>query len=510
MLLNVDFVVIFSGFINRYYLSKRSLFNFNNNLFNSNLIFVNQNDFFILFSYFIIFNSNNLFNIKKFIIKDYKFFYIIEHYLKFKVLFIKKWFYFFYNWKKRIICLFSSFKLRINVILFFTLGKYVEFLRLFLYNEYLNIFKSFNILDIQFLKKNLNKSKVYIDNNFKKLISKGIYIFYYNYINKNLNEFSILKLRDKDLIFNNNIFNKYLKYFFFYYRLIFFFLLCFIDYLRPYYILFSYKCWKDYGLYFRYLSKVQISSLFVLYKILSKIKLHFDYFFIHYFINYLKKKVNNLFFQNNLSLLLLKNNFSLVNMNNDIIIINYISKLYYQILNSYSSSDNIKLQFDFITFWDIIEDWYHFDYILLPNLYKSSKELFLWLDLFKYNLELIIWNIFNKNIFNNYISSNLILNLNFINVDIKLDFISLIFFDILCNYFFKYILKYFYLFKVVFIFNFINDYCIKLFYNNSYNNCCYNLNYLRIKQFKYFYLNCLIKHRYIKIYNFYLTNINFY
>lgn len=173
-------------------------------------------------------------------------------------------------------------------------------------------------------------------------------------------------------------------------------------------------------------------------------------------------------------------------------------------------SGNIKLQFDFITFWDVLENWYHFDYILLPNLYKSSKELFLWLDLFKYNLEIVIWNIFNKNVFNNYLSNDFVLSLNFINVDIKLDFISLIFFDLLCNYFFKYSLKYFYLFKLIFIFNFINDYCIKLFNYNFINISNYNLNYLRIKQFKHFYLSCLIKYRYVKIYNFYLKNINIY
>ena len=49
MLLNVDFVVIFLGFINRYYLSKRFLPNVNNNLLKTCLVLFNKNEFFKLF-----------------------------------------------------------------------------------------------------------------------------------------------------------------------------------------------------------------------------------------------------------------------------------------------------------------------------------------------------------------------------------------------------------------------------------------------------------------------------
>lgn len=239
MSLNVDFVVIFLSFINRYYLNKRFLLNNNGNIFKTSLFLFNKKEFFILLIYFI--NLNKLIlssNINYFLIKDYKFFYIMEYYLKFKRLFIKKWFFYFYNWKKYKLCLFSDFKLRINIVLFFTLGKYVEFLRLFFYNEYLNL------SNIKSSKKVSHKNNMYININFRKLIFKGIYIFYYSHINKKHDVLSILNLRNKDLIYNKNIYDKYLKYFFLYYRLIYFFFILFINYLRPYYILFSYNVEK--------------------------------------------------------------------------------------------------------------------------------------------------------------------------------------------------------------------------------------------------------------------------
>lgn len=504
MLLNVDFVCIFIGFLNRYHLNK-CLLNKSSNL-------LNKFEFFMLFVYLINMQKIHFFyDINKFLIKDYKYIYIIEFYLKFKCLFTKKWFWFCFR-RKYNIYIYSDFKFRVNIILFFTLGKYIEFLRYFFFNEYLNvIIKPLKKVDIKFPSKILKNKKMYYFYNFRRWIFKNVYILYYRCLNTKFKEPVILKLQNKDLIFNNKIFNKYFKYLFLYNRLWYIFFFFFLNYLRSYYILFNYKCWRDYGWYFKYLSKVRVISIFALYGILSKIKMQLDYYFIHFIMHYLKNKINKLFFQNNISLLLLKNNFSLVNMNKDIVIINYISRLYYFVLNSFLLSDKNKLNFDVIMFWDIFEDWYHFDYILLPDLYKSSRELFLWLSLFKYNYEFTIWNIFHKNIFHNYISNNFLLSFYFINVDIKLDFISLIFFDVLCNYFFRYLLKYFSLFKLVFMFNFINDYCIKLFCYNPLNNLNNNhLNYLRIKQFKYYYLNCLMKHRYVKFYDFYLNNINEY
>ena len=91
MSLNVDFVVIFLSFINRYYLNKRFLLNNNSNVFKTILFLFNKKEFFILLIYFVNLNKYKLFsNINHFLIKDYKFFYIIEYYLKFKRLFIKK------------------------------------------------------------------------------------------------------------------------------------------------------------------------------------------------------------------------------------------------------------------------------------------------------------------------------------------------------------------------------------------------------------------------------------
>ena len=99
MLLNVDFVVVFLGFMNRYYLNKRFLSNIcNNNLLHTSLVLFNKKEFFVLFIYIInIIKINMSFNINKYFIKDYRFFYILEFYLKYKNLFIKKWFFFLYN-----------------------------------------------------------------------------------------------------------------------------------------------------------------------------------------------------------------------------------------------------------------------------------------------------------------------------------------------------------------------------------------------------------------------------
>lgn len=91
MLLNVDFVYIFIGFLNRYHLNKCYLYNINNNLLNKGFNLFNKLEFFILFVYFINIQQMHFFyDINKFLIKDYKYIYIVEFYLKFKRLFTKK------------------------------------------------------------------------------------------------------------------------------------------------------------------------------------------------------------------------------------------------------------------------------------------------------------------------------------------------------------------------------------------------------------------------------------
>lgn len=148
----------------------------------------------------------------------------------------------------------------------------------------------------------------------------------------------------------------------------------------------------------------------------------------------------------------------------------------------------------------------------MPPLYNSLDELNLWLFLFKYNMEFFIWHIFNIGPINQKYLFHLDYqkNIPFLEIDVQLDFFSLIFFDFLSVYFFKYCLQSIDSIRLNFIFNFLNDIHFKLALKNPLYYNINSLNIIRLKQFKFFYHNCLHHQRYIKFFNYYIKNVSVY
>lgn len=521
-LFNYDFVVVFNEFLCRFnnYMIYRKIISFMNNPYLKKKDYLTKHYYSVFLLKLIILNKKSKFffsyfflNYSPLIIKDYYSFYYLEYLNKSNKLIIRDSFFFNNKFLNQFISL-NQFKLRIDITTFFTLGRYVEYLRIFLYNEYISIHSGFlkykkirKYLRIKFL------NRWSIQGQFRKNILTGQYIFFEG-IKKENKEISLLNI-NLFSFFNNNIFNLFIRFMYLYnFKYLFFFFISFFTFLRPYVLIYCYNCWNIYSKYFKFFLRLRFHSIIDIYDFLLKIKSKFYFFILHDLILFFRSKLKKIFFNNNLNLLLLSESFfKKISFNLDIVVLDYISKLYYLVIDDFYLSEHFSLGYDFISPWEVLENWGHFDYTLLPSSFCSSNELDIWLNFLKYKIEFFIWNIFNIGYINNnrlfeynfYIKSN-----NYFDVDIKIDFFSLFFFDILCSYFLKYSFRYFDILKFNFIFDFLNEFNLKFLYLGSYFYKLKMLNIIRIKQFKYIYLNLLYKHRYIKIFDFYNNQISLY
>lgn len=332
-------------------------------------------EYYFFFYYFLI-NAKNANNKKLslfFINKDYRIYMFIESIIKFRSL--KKFNRFFWNKKESsFFFTYSNFVLRINIVNFFILGSFLEYLRMFFYNDHLR-FCPFN------LKKNLHlmsSDREYLNRQFIINILLNKYIIYlklYNSITKpniNINLLFIVKffivfnllIQSKYISLNNN-----------------FLVLCFGKWLFFDYILFIYKNWFR----FAWLFKFKIVSLWALYLLLRDVKedslyvlsLGLFYLFSKCFSYLLNIKLSTL----NLSFDFL-NNFIL---QIDLILIDYISSLYLKVLDNINVLNYRRLSLDLNYFWEIFLDWYYFDFLVFKDVTQKILKFNLEYFCFQYN-----------------------------------------------------------------------------------------------------------------------------
>lgn len=146
-LINYDFVVVFNEFLRRFDNKKHYLkiISYKGRLYLDDSIYITKHYFSVFLFKLILLKKQiiSLFdffflNFSNLLIKDYRIFYFLESYCRYNKLIIKKFHYFNNNFLD-LITSYDSFKFRIDIITFFTLGRYVEYLRSFMYNQYLSI-----------------------------------------------------------------------------------------------------------------------------------------------------------------------------------------------------------------------------------------------------------------------------------------------------------------------------------------------------------------------------------
>jgi hypothetical protein len=144
-----------------------------------------------------------------FINKDYRLYMFIESIIKFKSL--KMFNRFFWSYKKAPFFFpYHNFVLRINIVNFFILGSYLEYLRMFFYNDHLR-FCSFNLKKDLYL---MSSDREYLNRQFVVNILLNKYVIYlklYNSLVKSKIEVNLSFIVKFIIIFNLLIQSKYIS-----------------------------------------------------------------------------------------------------------------------------------------------------------------------------------------------------------------------------------------------------------------------------------------------------------
>lgn len=314
--------------------------------------------------------------------KDYRLYLFIESIIKFKSL--KKFNRFFWSKKKApYFFTYHNFILRINIVNFFILGSYLEYLRMFFYNDHLR-FCLFDFKKDLYL---MSSDREYLNRQFIVNILLNKYVIYlklYNSITKpsiNLNLSFIVKffvvfnllIQSKYISLNNN-----------------FLVLCFGKWLFFDYILFIYKNWFR----FAWLFKFKIVSLWALYLLLRDVK-EDSLFVLSLGLFYMFSKCFSYLLNIKLSVLNLSFDFS----NNfvlqiDWILVDYISSLYLKVLDNINVLNYRRLSLDLNYFWEIFLDWYYFDFLVFCDVTQKILKFNLEYFCFQYNSTLLDNNIY--------------------------------------------------------------------------------------------------------------------
>lgn len=513
-MLSTSFIFIFVEYLKRFSSNKKNLIllNYKDSLISKDLMISIK--YFTIFVYKLL--NNNLFynlhfynvNYNDLFLKDYNLYYILEYFFSLNKFFYKKSCFFIFENNIKFF-LYRDFFFRIDFINFFSLGNYIEFLRLFLYNEYINnlLYKNNKLFIKKFIKRKfLTRSS--LQNEFKNNLLYQKYVIY----------FYDIKLQNKNILFHflpkfkSLLVNRYLKYVYvFQVRLFLLFFIIFFDFLRLYEIFKSYISLNYFPDLFFLFNKFRMTSIQKLYSFLRIWKMDFSFYFFYDLFYNLQKSINLSFLNVNLNIFL-KNNNNLLFVYNfvDLTIISYISKLYFYFLDNFNFSSHLDSTVDFTTIWEVLEDWYHFDFILIPNIYSSIDMYLNWLSVFKYNLDFFLWSIYNGTFISEYniFNSNMIFY-KFLNIfEYKIQFFYMTFSEILFQFLNKIDCYIFFDLRLLYIFDFLIDFFFK------YNLLCleyleYNKLYiLRLKQYKYFCFRNILFKRYNMFYNNTIKYIN--
>lgn len=420
---------------------------------------------FIRNTHMINYNNMGLF----FVQKHYRIFIFIEFLTKFK--FLTKFNRFFWYKKKALfLYTYSSFILRINIVNFFILGSYLEYLRMFFYNDHLR----YCSLDFKKDLHLMSSDREYLNRQFIINILLNKYIIYlklYNPISpsaSNLNILFIVKFffiynlltKSKNIQLSNN-----------------FLIYCFGKWLFIYYILFIYKNWCR----FTWMFKFKIVSLWALYLLLRDTKedslyvlsLGLFYLFIKCFTYLLSIKLSVL----NLSLDFL-NNFVL---QVDWILIDYISSLYLKVLDNINVLNYRRLSLDLSYFWEIFLDWYYFDFLVFKDITQK---------ILKFNLEYFCFQYNSLFLHNNIFLNSKVSELYFQSQEYMKD-LNLYFIEFCLSYFIRNINLFF---NIVCFLQalFLRQFFCKVYYKNI------NIFFSYLKVYKRFLFFINYKQRYIK------------
>ena len=317
-----------------------------------------------------------------FINKDYRLYMFIESIIKFKSL--KMFNRFFWSYKKAPFFFpYHNFVLRINIVNFFILGSYLEYLRMFFYNDHLR-FCSFNLKKDLYL---MSSDREYLNRQFVVNILLNKYVIYlklYNSLVKSKIEVNLSFIVKFIIIFNLLIQSKYISL---NNNLL---VLYFSKWLFFDYILFIYKNWFR----FAWLFKFKIVSLWALYLLLRDVKEDSLYILSLGFF-YMFNRCFNYLLDMKLSVLNLSFNFSKKNiLQVDYILVDYISSLYLKVLDNINILNYRRLSLDLNYFWEIFLDWYYFDFLVFKDVTQKILKFNLEYFCFQYNSVFLDNNIY--------------------------------------------------------------------------------------------------------------------
>jgi len=477
-----------------------------------------KNIYFFFIFYFLLLSNSNLNLLLFYFIKKKVYYninlyninlYIIIEILKYNIFFGKFKFNYFQKSKNIKIFMFFDFFLRIDILLFITYKYYMNYFRLFKYNEYLSIHPNlykYPLLRIFLRNFWVNRDTKYHKNLYsEKSILKFFRIYFFSKdINKLLFFNNDLKFKFKglNLQFNKFKFIKFLNllknnnYYFLY--------LYFGKFFKLHLCLFVYNItifnyeeddWVE-------IKKFRLFSLDDNLWQLKRYGFNLTSWLFMLVLSYISKMfINNYLYLNNLNNLNIINNFSYLKFFNfnifwysliKIILIEKINFYYFFWLSELVlkiKKNKKKSLIRYVRIWHILINSYIFQFInvKLDN-YNDSVKLIDYLKNIKFNLDFIFWNIFfiGTKSYNVNFKYNIESILNKINIDSILYLKFTLYFNFL-RFFLSYNFSPFFLINFLFFFIFIHDLFIKIFINKKINlliNKSQKINKLIFKKLK--------------------------